>query len=273
MKRMIDYKEFLELQDLASRNDLRLDYIEGAYTYFNLGLDDANFDHLLPGSPEDLQPQTLRIGDTVYIEGAAATLDADMIKEIFDSNLVILDCGDSTEYPTVILQRQYVDEESAALSPRNARFKAFVTYGVALFEYTMTVAEYDETSEAGGYIAISCKENATKPIYFHGLDLYLSGHNTFNPHILNNSPEPIDTLDKLHAWFLSFGNMRVQVPGTGNVIINGVSYSLVKITRSETDSYSLYYVGETRYESVYIGTWSNITQYLDSITDSVNRVN
>lgn len=157
MKRMIDYKEFLELQDLANKNNQRLDYIEGAYTYFHIGLDDTNFEHLLPSAPEDFQPQTLEIGDTIYIEGVSATLDADMIKEIFDSNLFILDCGAApTNYPTVFLQRQFVDEESASVSPRNARFEAFVNYGGALYEYTMNVVEYDETSEEGGFISISC---------------------------------------------------------------------------------------------------------------------
>lgn len=230
MKRMIDYKEFKELQQLANNNEQRLDYIEGAYTYFNLGLDDANFDHLLPSAPEDFQPQTLEIGDTVYIEDVATTLDADMIKEIFDSNLVILDCGSApTNYPTVFLQRQYVDEDTPETSPRSAYFKAFVTYNGALYEYTMNVAEYDETSEEGGYISISCKENAIKPIYCHPINLTISlnSSNEFSISMLifdNNSSA--FTWNTFKQWIINkVASMSIiRIVTTGMIVIGGTKY-------------------------------------------------
>lgn len=210
---MIDYKEFKELQQLVNNNEQRLDYIEGAYTYFNLGLDGANFDHLLPSAPEDLSSQTIEIGDTVYIEGVATTLDADMIKDIFDSNLVIIDCGSAaTSYPTVFLQRQYVDEDSEYVSPRNARFEAFVTYGGKLYEYTMVVAKYDGTSVQGGYISISCKKASTKPIYCHPISIRSSTSATRIICLIFNNTAEAYTKNTFISFVKTF---------TGRILTNG----------------------------------------------------
>lgn len=225
MKRMIDLKEFLQLQQLATDNKKRLDDLENVYTYSTLAIDADDFDCIDTASPENFEPVNLAIGDHVYIDGEQTDLTAEMIADIYDSNLVVLSCGDyPANYPNVILQRQVIDPASGALSPKSARFEAFVTLDSTVYHYTMIVTKYDSTSEEGGSIVLACTEAATKAIYCHPIFMQLNRSGgqdeviAFTALIFNNSPTPL-TKETFISWFNGLlestdNKARLMVSGT-----------------------------------------------------------
>lgn len=282
MKRMIDLKEFLQLQQLATNNEKRLDDIEGVYTYSNLAIDDGDFDFIDTSSPENFQPVSLAIGDHVYIDGEQTDLTAEMIAEIYDSNLVILFCGNApTTYPNVILQRQFIDPASGALSPKSARFEAFVTLDSTVYHFTMIVTKYDSTSEEGGSIVIACTEDAVKPVYCHPISIRDDDTGTLRARltmlIFNNDPTPFDS-DKLKTFL---DDLKTSTDGLGKVMVSGAVTDASNVivasylTKLPTNGYYIVGINPTTGSPGNINsyTWTDIVPDYFVVEDGVNRIN
>lgn len=113
-------------------------------------------------------------------------------------------------------------------------------------------------------------ENA-KPIYWHGLDIYNGAEGTlFKAHILNNSPSPFNTLQKLKDWFLSFGDNRIDLDGNGCFKLNNVLYPAISLVKVENGSeIKAYYQGTNGYESAAV----DILTLFVGIGDRVRKIN
>lgn len=120
-------------------------------------------------------------------------------------------------------------------------------------------------------------ENA-KPIYWHGLDLYKSGTNSVQAHILNNSDTLIDSNDKLFAWAKGTGATNVKL-GCNGVIKIGEEYKncyfiRFNISSGAITSIQIYYFDETNgYANVGGITESTFANYFAHCEDNLNKVN
>ena len=116
-----------------------------------------------------------------------------------------------------------------------------------------------------------------KALYFHGLDIYNTSNNlktSCNAHILNNSSETIDTIAKLHQWFIDTKVMS----GAGNVTmgITGVAYvssieeykSLYAI-KFNGSYYVFYYIDTDGFHSF---NESSLTSIFANVIDECNQV-
>lgn len=236
MKRMIDLKDYeetkktaQEAKEEAQNAQADIDRLSQVYTYATLEIEDGYFDMIDPASTvPDQGPVNLAIGDTIYIDGEATTLNSEKIAELFDANNLVLKCGnDPTHYPTVILQRQYIDNAAAGIDESSARFESFVTLNSKVYHYTLNATRYDETTELGGAILIACTEAHVKPIYCHPVTIRSTNGSRLSCLIFNNNVQAF-TISSFISYIKNFD---------GRILFNGTYVDTSKIVNS---SYIVY---------------------------------
>lgn len=111
-----------------------------------------------------------------------------------------------------------------------------------------------------------------KPIYWHGLDLYVndpSSITNLSATILNNSEDAINSVDKLKAWF-------ERITGEVDLAVNGVMtydssvYNPIRIRKSSNNTYTFYYTTGTGYSSRALD-WDVLA--LSGVFDRRNKLN
>ena len=114
-----------------------------------------------------------------------------------------------------------------------------------------------------------------KPLYWHGLELGNSDYTTkfyFNPHILNNSPNKIDTIDKFIAWAKSItGN--VTVSGNGVYTTEGVSYPMIMLRKTASGWALLYTKSDTGWVYVALANDDALKAVFNTCADETNKIN
>ena len=230
MKRMIDYKEYEELQELAQGAQSDIDRLAGVYTYATLEISDSDFEGIDPLNPSQFSPVSLAVSDIIYIDGEEADLTAEKCAELWDANIIVLSDGENpAAYQTIIFQRSYIDTAND-FQPyeRAARFEAFVTLNSTIYHYTMNVTRYDETSAPGGGIVIACSpvvpqiETGTK-LYKHTIK---DGNNLL---CIIISPK-----SSAHTFFRA---------SNGHIVINGGNTEGAKMVNIKCFSNGYYYSG------------------------------
>lgn len=109
-----------------------------------------------------------------------------------------------------------------------------------------------------------------KPLYWHGLDFYKdSTKENFECVVINNSPSPIDTIEKFIAWASSIEGV-VAVFGNGSIKI-GNDYFVINIIRKRANNIiDIVYAGASGFVTA---SGVTLTVHYDAITDNVNKLN
>ena len=114
------------------------------------------------------------------------------------------------------------------------------------------------------------KTEDIKPLYYHGINMYRGSAplNAFIFNIINNSPTPINSIQKVKDWANSIDD-GVLMNGTGVIVINGTAYTIYAIDKSATDKFRIYYAGANGYEYIQDDTLSSF----NAVIDNPNRIN
>lgn len=117
---------------------------------------------------------------------------------------------------------------------------------------------------------------SVKPIYWHGLDIYKSGENSVQAHVLKNDNTPINSIDLLIAWVKSLGVSVVNLSVNGAFVYNATTYSCYllrfRISEGEITTVGIYYVGTSGYNSIDVDE-ADFRTYFTNVEDAINKIN
>jgi hypothetical protein len=129
----------------------------------------------------------------------------------------------------------------------------------------LTIGDDDNISVTGGAYSV---EHA-KPLFWHGL--YIgdgSLNNNLQGHVLNNSPESIDSVAKLDAWFKSISG-DVVLAVNGAFTKSGVTYTAFAIQKKADNTYLIFYITDSGVATHSISTLSSL---YSTVNDSSNEI-
>lgn len=212
----------------------------------------------------------------------------EMIKPVW----VLFNNGETDEKIVARGQLSVVDtgEFEICVSVNGYKLQLFIEFTQAeLSDHTPIDDWYIDTNDAkylftsdeqniGAVVNSLISENKidhVKPLYWHGLDIYKSGTNSLQAHILNSNNTAINTLAKLFAWVEGLGVNQVDLSVNGAFVVSGTAYTAYMlrfiITSGEIVKIGVYYVGDSRYLSIDYTKETFATEF-DSVEDRTNQI-
>ena len=215
------------------------------------------------------------------LSDALVALEVSDIKSLTNEQCEKLQCGD------IVVKKTGEQEHAYVVSYKEKYVGMCLTYTdasvVETQSYDWDVEDgwiYNSEDKTPNLLNVATKneiesgalENA-KPIYYHGLDIYKSGYNSIQVHVLNNSNESINTLAKFKAWAEGItGQVDIQVNGAVN--IDGTVVSPYLLRKNSSNEYAFYYPNpDTTSLASYLSKSINLEDYFVNVNDSVNKIN
>ena len=251
---------------VVDSDEFELDVILNGYT---LKIH-VKFTQMLNENDDPIDDWYIATNDAKYLftTNNFATFKVENVKNIDGEILSQLKCGD------VVIKEDASGEHAYIVSYRGETGICLTYADASVVEtqsYDLVDDEWVYNSEDKSKLPINEEDPSFKPIYWHGIELYSSTGGILYFHILNNTPDKINSKDKIIAWITSIPQ-KVVVQCNGIIMDSGVKKTVYSFYKSENASTINFIIDNP--DGVYeFKNGVDLSTYFNNFNDEVNKIN